>query len=205
MAVTLDRKHLALFAVIVLIAFILAGVFHEWRLDLAKAEADKKAQDQVIDAADKREADRKKAFEAELAELGKLRATSQTSPQTIIERVPQLINFPTPAKLEAAPSEVNGQLIPPKPDAPKVNLILPPEDQRVLVNTLVECKSCQLERDKLKADAIDTDTKYKAMTKERDDWKTAAKGGSFWTRTKRALKWMAIGGAIGVVAAKATK
>ncbi|HXI42397.1 MAG TPA: hypothetical protein VNH83_20605 [Bryobacteraceae bacterium] len=205
MPVTLDRKHLALSVALVVAALILAGVFHEWRIDLAKAEADKRLQDQVIAGAEKREDDRKKAFEAQLAELSKLRATSQTSPQTVIERIPQLINFPTPAKLEAATSEMNGQLVPPKPDAPKVNLVLPPDDQRVLVNTLVECKSCQLERDKLKADAIDADTKYKAMAKERDDWKTAARGGSFWTRTKRALKWVAIGGAIGVVAAKATK
>jgi hypothetical protein len=50
---------------------------------------------------------------------------------------------------------------------------------------------------KLQADLVDSQTKFLAMTAERNTWKTAAKGGSLWTRTKRVVKWVGIGILIG--------
>ena len=37
-----------------------------------------------------------------------------------------------------------------------------------------------------------------AAENQRDAYKAALKGGTFWTRTKKAAKFLAIGGAIGV-------
>lgn len=196
MTIELQRHHLALYAALLVVVLILAGIFHQWRLDGETAKAKAAAQDQIIAAADKRDADRQKQFDAQLKTLQELRATPTTTPQQIIERIPQLINFPTPPRLEPEMAVVNGQLQPPKPDAPKINLVLTPDDQRVLNNTLVDCKTCQLERDKLKADIGEAGTKFQAMTKERDDWKTAAKGGSLWTRVKRRLRDFIVDAAI---------
>jgi hypothetical protein len=38
------------------------------------------------------------------------------------------------------------------------------------------------------------------VTQDRDKWKTAANGGSFWTRLRANAKWMAIGAGVGAAA-----
>jgi hypothetical protein len=43
-------------------------------------------------------------------------------------------------------------------------------------------------------------TQIDALQKQKGDLETALKGGTFWTRTKRAAKWLGIGLGIGAAA-----
>jgi hypothetical protein len=165
-----------LYGILAVVSLGALGVLHAWRMDLATAKAKADAQDQIIAAVDKRAADRDKQFEAQISLINSLRVTPKTPPAVIITRL---------QGLEPSMNVLPDQLVAPKPDAPKENLVLDRAQQVTLVNRLDDCKLCDTERAKLKSDLVDSGDKYKAMTKERDDWKTAAKGGSLWTRFKR--------------------
>lgn len=173
---TIDRHHAVLYGAAFVIFLALAGVYHQWRLDLATAQIKAAAQDQVIAAADKRDADRQKAFDAQLAQLQGLRVTGKTPAPIIVTRL---------AQLEPSMNVLPDQLVAPKPDAPKVNLVLDPAQQVTLVNRLIDCRECEAERLKLRGETAEWSNKFDAMTRERDTFKTAAKGGSLMQRVKR--------------------
>jgi len=173
---TLDLHHVFLYGLLAIVSLAGLGVVHSWRMDIAKAKAKSDVDDKAIEQAARAEADRAKQYEAQLALLQSKRVTQKTPPAVIITRL---------QGLEPTMNMLPDQLIAPKPDAPKVNLVLEPSQQVTLVNRLVECHECELDRGKLRGDIADIGTKYKAMTDERDQWKTAAQGGSLWTRIKR--------------------
>lgn len=181
----LDKHHLVLYGVLFVLSLAALGVLHQWRMDVATAKAKVEAQEQIIAANNKADADRQKQFEQTAAAIDALKVKPGATPQQIIERIPQLIQLPGKLQLEPAPSVIDGKLQEPKPDAPKPNLVLDPAQQVVLVNRLADCRVCDAEREKLKADLLSAKSDITARTKERDDWKTAAQGGSLWTRVKR--------------------
>lgn len=65
---------------------------------------------------------------------------------------------------------------------------------------LIDCQSTAATASTCAADLADTRTKLQAVTADRDDWKTAAHGGSFWTRLKSGAKWAGIGALAGAAA-----
>jgi len=89
-----------------------------------------------------------------------------------------------------------------EPSAPAPgSLLLPPADLKPLYDALADCRVCVLERDALKSDLASEQAKTAALTRERDAALTAARGGPFWSRVKRAAKWFAIGAVVGALAA----
>jgi hypothetical protein len=172
----LDRHHIFLYALAFVLLCVAAGIFHQWRLDVETAKIKVSAQEQIIKAADQAAADRQKIFEATVKQINTQRVTAATSPEVRIQRLQGL-----EPQMQVLPS----QLVAPKPDAPKENLVLEPAQQVTLINRLADCKTCDVERDKLKLDLVGEVQKRQATEKERDSWKDAAKGGSLLTRVKR--------------------
>jgi hypothetical protein len=71
--------------------------------------------------------------------------------------------------------------------------VIPQESLKPLYDRLQDCKACEARED--------ADQKViMSLQKELGDTRKAAKGGGWWTRTKRAVKWLAVGAAVGVVA-----
>ena len=179
----LDAHHIVLYGVLGLVSLGGLSVIHQWRMDLERAKITQAAQQEVIAAADKRMADREKEFNDAVKEINTLKSTPQTTTKEIVEHLPQLIALPEKVNVEPAHSPVTGELVPGKQD-----LVLTPANQNALNDKLVECKVCENEREKLRNDLVDQKTKTAAMTKERDDWRNTAKGGSLgrriWNRTK---------------------
>jgi len=179
----LDLHHLILYALLLVTGLAGLGVVHRWQMDLERAKVTQAAQQEVIAAADKRMADREKEFADTVKQLEALKSTPQTTTKEIVEHLPQLIALPEKVNVEPAHSPVTGELVPGKQD-----LVLTPANQNALNDKLVECKVCENEREKLRNDLVDQKTKTAAMTKERDDWRNTAKGGSLgrriWNRTK---------------------
>jgi hypothetical protein len=172
----LDKHHLILYIIAFLILCALAGVYHQWRLDVETAKIKTAAQEQIIKAAEQNAADRQKIFEATVKQINTQRVTAATPPAVMMTRL---------QGLEPEMNVLPSQLVAPKPDAPKENLVLEPAQQVTLINRLADCKTCDVERDKLKLDILGEVQKRQATEKERDSWKDAAKGGSLWTRIKR--------------------
>src|SRR5260370_2828930 len=176
MTVEVGKHHLVLYALLAIATAAGAGIFHQWRLDIETAKVKADAQEQIIKAADLREADRQKQFEQTVKSINLQRVPAKTPPAELVKKL---------QGLEPEMSVLPDQLVAPKPDAPKVNLSLTPAQQVTLDNRLADCKICDAERAKLRTDLGDERAKLGAMTKERDDWIQAAKGGSLWTRVKR--------------------
>ena len=193
----LDWHHVGLYGAVIGVAAAGAYGYHVRSLDVVKAEAKAAAQETVIAAAEKRIADRESQYKDQLAQILAMKSTPATTPAQIVERIPQYFPQLQPT-LQPQVNPQTGQIDTSKP----AQLVFDAPQAKILNDTLVECKVCQVERDKLKADLADQKSVTADREKEVASWKTAAKGGSIWKRTGRALKWIAIGGAIGYVAAK---
>jgi len=176
--VILDRHHLILYGAVALVATVGAVGYHLRSIDVAKAEAKAAAQETVIAAVEKRMGDRELQFKDQIAQVLALKSTPATTPAQIIERIhdtaPQL--QPT---LQPIVNPQTGQI-----DTTKApNLVFDAPAAKILNDTLVDCKVCALDREKMKADLLDYKTNIiPAKDKEIKQWHDAAKGGSTWKR-----------------------
>lgn len=82
------------------------------------------------------------------------------------------------------------------------DVVLPTADLKPLYDFAMDCKACQAKLAAAQSDLQDEQTENAALTKQRDDAVTAAKGGSALHRILRAAKWFALGATAGAIAAK---
>jgi hypothetical protein len=163
------------------------------------------AQNAVIADAGKREAARDAALKDSLAAVEDLRKRTQT-PQEAVRALPQVLPLPQPITLNlpAAVASADPSKAGLKPDSPvPQTATIPAADLKPLFDFAATCKECQQKLAAAEADKADDAVKIGALTKERNEAVTAAKGGSKWQRIKRAGKWFVIGAAAGALAAKA--
>jgi hypothetical protein len=141
--------------------------------------------------------------QATLASMQRAAAKIQT-PQQIASWIPPQLATPAPITVDVPPATASS----PAPDA---IARIPQQDLPVLRNEIESCKECSV---KLAAAQMNLDGKdqqlklagaqLSATQRERDAAITAAKGGSFWRRAQRNLRWLAVGGAAATVALCAT-
>lgn len=176
---TLDKHHLFLYGAGFLVLCALGGVLHQWRMDVEKAKIATALREEVYKEAAAREADRQKTFDAAVKAINAQRVTIKTPPADLLKRL---------QGLEPEMSILPDQLVAPKPDAPKANLVLNPEQLVTLTNRLADCKECEAERTKISGDLGEERGKRLAVEKERDAFRDAAKGGSLFNRFKHRLR-----------------
>jgi len=200
--------------------------FRSWleeRDDRMQMSATIASQNSIIAAAEKREQDRAQQLADTLKQIADLKASVQT-PQQVIREVPQFLpplpqplstippsGAPTtpaqPGQAATAGAPGSGAIhTPAKPGevaAPDVRV--PSADLKPLFDFVQDCRACQAKLAAAQQDAQDQHTKNDALTKERDAAVKAAKGGSVWTRTVRAVKWVAIGFVAGYLAHAAVR
>jgi hypothetical protein len=194
--VILDRIHIGLFLTALGVGITGAYGYHLRAVEIAGAKAKVEAQSQIIDAAEKRETLREQQFQQQISDLMKLKSTPATTPQQIVERIPQY--FPLLQPTLQQPTLPNGQ-----PDTSKPpNVVFDMPQAKILNDTLNDCAVCKIQVPKLQADLTDNQTKLTAMTAERDTWKKAARGGSVWSKVKRVAEVALISGLIGYAAGK---
>lgn len=208
----LDLKHKAFLGLAgagLLTASIAAGSWLGAREDTIRMKATLEAQKQVIEQAQAdrtqrakedaaRDAQTAATLQAMQAEMGKLKTPAQHAAwdQTQLEQVIRGIHVEIPAATSQNPH----------PDAV---VTLPQSSLPDVTQAIEGCKECKVKLDTAEKNVASRDEQMKladtqigALKKERDAAITAAKGGSFWSRTKRAAKWFAIGAAAGAIAAK---
>jgi hypothetical protein len=195
-----------------ILCLILAGIgFSSWLGEhdsRLQAQATVAAQKEVFDkAADQiksiqqADAERDKQTAATIAQLSAT-ALAQKTPQQIASWIPQQVpGLPQPITITVPPSTTAN----PTPDAVAS---IPQIDLPKLRDTIESCQVNTLRLNSCLADVASRDSQIKilkettipAIEKERDAYKTALKGGTFWQRTKRAGKWLLIGAGVGAAA-----
>jgi peptidoglycan hydrolase CwlO-like protein len=160
-------------------------------------EATIASQGTIIAAAQKREQDRAQELADTLKQIAELKRTVQT-PQQVIREIPQFLpQLPQP--IEPLPpnpgAAAAGDKKSAEPGAQDVRV--PAADLKPLFDYVQDCRACQAKLASAQQDLKDEKAKNAALTTERDAAVKAAKGGGMWTRTERAVKWLAVGFAVG--------
>jgi hypothetical protein len=189
-----------------LIVAILGGSWLGAREDSIRMKATIDAQQQVIAASAKQardlldaEAERDKMTAANVAALAAA-AAKQVTPGEIASWLPKQLAGPQPITFTIpTPTAAN--------PAPNAMASIPQSDLPALRDQIEKCQECGLKLTAAEADVASRDERLalagaelSAMSKERDAAVKASKGGSFWTRTKRAAKWLVIGIGVGAAA-----
>ena len=169
----------------------------------AEASAAKKVFDQTADQMKQHaEADkaRDEATAKQLETMQRLAAQIQTPAEIAAWLPKQVPGLPQPINLTLPPETAQN----PSPDA---QASIPQADLPVLRDAVEKCRENSLKLPTCQADLISKQEQLRlageqlsAVERERDAYKTALKGGTFWTRTKRAGKWLVIGAGVGAAA-----
>lgn len=101
-------------------------------------------------------------------------------------------DLPKALQIEALP--VNPSL----PDGPKTEqIVVPQEDLAALRDAEIGCQEMSLKLGACTSSQAGLQQELKLTESQRDEWKTAAKGGTFWHRVGAAAKWFALGAGSG--------
>jgi hypothetical protein len=188
-------KFLAIAVPLVLLAGFLVFVGYGWMQEhdaRLKAEAQTGQQQKQIDGLKQQQTDAQNTLNEKLTALEKSRQMPATATQVVSDASTLLPNLPVPLQVQTAPKN------PSLPDAPATQTVIIPEaDFKSIRDAQVTCEenaaklaTCQ---------TLDGESKQQLQLTERqrDEWKTAAKGGSIWHRALGAAKWFAIGAGAG--------
>jgi hypothetical protein len=194
----LHRLPKMLFLGLTAAVVIILGV-HSWlasRDAIAQLAATVAAEKQVLDRAANNEQQRNTALAKALAGISLAKRHVQT-PAEAIAQIPQVlpplpepISFTLPAPTSTQP-------------APPAEASIPSADLKPLYDYMQDCRACSAKLAAADGDLADERAKVAALTTERDAATDAAKGGGFWLRVKRGAKWLAVGAALGALAAEA--
>jgi Skp family chaperone for outer membrane proteins len=175
--------------------------------DKLKAQADiaaaQKAFDQLAadrqshEAADKARDD---ASAKQIDAMQKLASQIQTPAQIAAWLPKQVPGIPQPVTITIPPATAQN----PQPDA---IASIPQVDLPTLRNAVEKCQENSLRLSTCQQDLASRDaqmklanTQIEQLKNEKSALQTELKGGTFWTRTKRAAKWLVIGAGIGAAA-----
>jgi len=215
--VTLPSRHnlhwiyAAVIVVIVAIGAIVANSLVDHARDDAKRDAVIEAKNSTISDLEQRIASEKAIKDAALQQIDErikdLQAHPAQAPSVIHEIIPGFpAHSPDASKANQSQPTTQNQAKPAEtgepPDSP--GYVLTQQDQQKLAEFILGCKQCAIERDQLQSQVADQQQVIDAQKVQLAAAIKAAKGGSVWQRTKRAFKYLSIGGAIGAIAVEAT-
>jgi hypothetical protein len=193
------------FVALVIVA-MLGGSWLGAREEAIRAKATVDAQQQVIAASAKQskdlldaETERDKLTAANVAAL-QVAAAKQVTPAEIAKWIPQQLATPQPITFTIPSATAQNP-------SPNATASIPQADLPALRDQIEQCQICGAKLTTAQADLSSRDERLtlageqlSAMSKERDEYMKAAKGGGFWSRVNRSVKWFVIGAGIGAAA-----
>lgn len=177
---------------------------HDDRLKAqAEIAAAQKAFDQIAaDRRDHEQADKARddASAKQIEAMQKLASQIQTPAQIAAWIPKQIPGIPQPITISVPPATPQN----PQPDA---IASIPQADLPTLRDSIEKCRedsvrltTCQQDKASRDAQIKMADAQIEQLKNEKSSLQTELKGGTFWTRTKRAGKWLLFGAAAGAAA-----
>jgi hypothetical protein len=204
-----SRAKLEIAAGVIALAGIAFGhtIWLQEHDDRLKAQAEiaaaKKAFDQLAgDRRDHEQADKARddASAKQIDAMQKMASQIQTPAQLAAWIPKQIPGTPQPITITIPPATSQN----PKPDA---IASIPQVDLPVLKDNIENCRensvrltTCQQDKASRDAQIKMADAQIEALKNENSGLQTELKGGTFWTRTKRAAKWLIVGAGVGAAA-----
>jgi hypothetical protein len=162
---------------------------HDARL---KAESQTGEQQKQIDGLKRQQADAQTALNGTLASLEKERQRPATATQLVSDAGHLLPNLPQPLQVRTTPEN------PALPNGPTAQTVVIPEaDFQSIRDAQLNCQENTAKLAACQTIEDDGKQQLKLTEEQRDEWKTAAKGGSIWHRALGAAKWFSIGAGAG--------
>ena len=208
---TISRTFAIVAGVILALALVLGGYEliqeHDARL---KAESMQSAQQDVIKSAQK-SIDQAKNDQAQTASDLKAQLASIANQRTIVVTPQQAAAVAN--TLPNLPAQVQVQSVPATATAPaSQQIVIPQADIPAFQAYKLDCdeskaklNACTLNAASSAIIQTSTDTQLASMTKERDDWRTTAKGGTFWHRLGHDAFQISISAGVGYGVGRLTK
>jgi hypothetical protein len=164
-----------------------------------KAETETGQQQKQIDGLKQQQVDTQNALNQNLASLEKARQAPATATQLVSDASTLLPGLPVPLQVQTAPKD------PALPDAPPTqNVVIPEADFKSIRDAQVTCEENTAKLTACQTLGDESKEQLQLTEQQRDEWKTAAKGGSIWHRALGAAKWFAVGAGAGAGAYAAT-
>ena len=127
-----------------------------------------------------------------MAVLEKSRQSPATATQLVGDATTLLPGLPVPLQVQTAPKD------PALPNAPATQTVVIPEaDFKSIRDAQVTCEENAAKLGACQTLGDESKQQLQLTEQQRDEWKTAAKGGSIWHRALGAAKWFGIGAASG--------
>ncbi|AXC13579.1 hypothetical protein ACPOL_4304 [Acidisarcina polymorpha] len=133
------------------------------------------------------------ALKTRLSSIEEQRRRPVTATQLITD-ADVLADLPEPLEVHTAPKDSATQATP-----GAQTVVIPEVDFKVIRDAELTCQENDVKLNACVATQQNNGEQLKLTQAERDEWKTAAKGGSVWHRAVGAAKWFAIGTGTGVV------
>lgn len=188
---TITTRTEQILAAIGLLLFIAAmAVWQQYRVDRARAEEKLAALEDQRKQSDDLIRQTNDQLKAAMAALDQAKRQVQT-PSQVIREIPQYLpSLPAPITVTTPePTKDN-----PRPEPTEARV--PAADLKPIFDTLVEGKQCQAQLQAANITIEAKDSQIKTVANERDEYKKLSKGGSFFQRFGRAVKWIAVGAGV---------
>jgi hypothetical protein len=193
--------HLIEVGVLLVAVAIAINAWTQARSDATKLKATLTAEKAVIEQAATQEHDQQKILASAVAAIEAQKRQVRTSQQAASALPGLLPDLPEPLTVPKATESPDTPIAAPQPGS----MNIPPQDLKPLYDHLQDCRICEVERDTAKQNLAEEQIRSAALMKERDAAIAESKGGSLWTRVRRAAKWLTIGVLAGASAATASR
>lgn len=194
--------EICLAAVLVLVGGIALHEYEQGQKALAVAQESQKARDEANKLAQQQ-------IDALKGQIEQVKAANQQQVDNLVKTVAAL---KTPQQQvqwsqQQLADAIKGITISVNPKTGEAQATIPAAAIPDLPAVIEKCKACELNLDTKTKELTYTQQQQAlmsqqlvAVTQERDTWKVAARGGTKWQRTVRALKYIGIGAGVGFIA-----
>jgi len=180
-----------------LLAAVLVFAWYGWLQEhdgRVKAETQTGQQQQQIEGLRQQQIGIQQVLDTRLAAIEGERSKPATAAQLVDNATTLLPGLPAPLEVRSVP--VNAAL----PEGPTTQAVVIPEvDFKAVRDAQLTCEEDMAKLSACQATQADTSQQLSITEAQRDEWKTAAKGGSLWHRALGAAKWFAIGAGTGAL------
>jgi hypothetical protein len=190
---TIQGKARFIFAAAAVLLAVFAG--HGWLQEhdaRLKAESLSNGQQKQLEGLKQQAAETQGALASKVAGIERERSQPSTAALVVRETSALVPSLPEAIEAREVPATLpNGP--------PSEEVVVPQADFKAIRDAQLTCEEDSVKLTACQALQVDAKQQIALTEAQRDEWKSAAKGGSVWHRALGAAKWFAVGAASGAV------